>query len=93
MLKFSSWLAECLRNINVALSGFLSQSHLFAWKSHKITAENRVQDYKKLYFRLKMFLRPGGSVVRSDGIFPKEKERIHINKMIEHLMMRRISVL
>ena len=40
-----------------------------------------------------MFLRPGGSVVRSDGIFPKEKERIHINKMIEHLMMRRISVL
>ena len=43
--------------------------------------------------RLKMFLRPGGSVVKSDGTFPKEKERAHMNKMIEHLMMRRINVL
>ena len=49
-------------------------------------------DYR-LYLRLKMFLRPGGSVVKSDGTFPKEKERIHMNKMIEHLMMRRTNVL
>ena len=45
MLEFSSWLAECLWNINVALSGFLSQSQILAWKLHRISAENRVKEY------------------------------------------------